>query len=295
MQQENKKMIKESQGFFAALDQTYRSTPGALRLYGIPEGSYHSDDEMLSIIHDMRTRIVTSERFSSEYILGVILCPITLQRTIFGTPVTTYLKENKGISSFLRIDEGFLPESNGVQLMSNLVHLDEFIELAKTEGMIGTKSRSIIKEVNETGIRDIVKQQLDVAKKVYESGLLPIIDPDVDVHMKDKKLAEFILKNVLLEELDRLDSTTDVILNLTLPEQANLYQELVNHPRVIRVLASSSGLKQSEADRRLNDNHGMIASFSRALSEDLSYEETDFEFDYYLQHTIQEIYNASLT
>lgn len=293
LNEENLKIIKEHPGFIAAMDQGDLTTPSTLRKYGIPDETYQTEEEMHMIVHDMRTRMVISPEFNAKYVLGVILYKDSLNRQIYGKDFPNYLWEEKEILPFLKIDQGLAPKQNGVQLMKDLTEYDELIEQAKKYPIIGLKTRSLIGAANEKGIKDIVKQQFDIAKKVYKDGFLPVIEPNIELHIPDKKQAEVYLKEELHQAIRALPKDMLITIKLTLPEEADFYHDLIEYPNVVRILASSSGLRQTEADRKLSENHDMIASFSRALTEGLSYEETEFEYDYHLKQTIHAIYDAS--
>ena len=288
-------IVKTHPGFIAAMDQGDLSTPGALRQYGVPDETYQTSEEMHNIIHDMRTRMIISDEFSSKYVLGVILYKDALERTIFSEPMPNYLWDKKGILPFLKIDQGLAPLMNGVQLLDELTEFDELVEKAKDFPFIGMKYRSLVCSANEKGIKELVKQQFDLAKKVYALGYLPMLEPDIELHIPDKKQAETYLKEAIREELSKLDKEVQVMLKLTLPTVPDFYHDLLDFPNVVRILASSSGLRQTEADKKLSENHDMIASFSRALTEGLSYQESDMEFDFHLHQTIHAIYDASNT
>ncbi|RHH71451.1 fructose-bisphosphate aldolase class I [Vagococcus sp. AM17-17] len=288
-------MVKTHPGFIAAMDQGDLSTPGALRQYGVPDETYQTSEEMHNIIHDMRTRMIISDEFSSKYVLGVILYKDALERTIFSEPMPDYLWNKKGMLPFLKIDQGLAPLVDGVQQMAELTEFDTLVEKAKDFPFIGFKFRSLVCAANEEGIKQLVKQQFDLAKKVYSLGYLPMLEPDIDLHIIDKKQAEIYLKEALIKELNDLDSDMKIMLKLTLPSESDFYHDLLDFPQVVRMLASSSGLRQTEADKKLSENHDMIASFSRALTEGLSYQESDMEFDFHLRQTLHAIFDASNT
>ncbi|MGO3731932.1 MAG: fructose bisphosphate aldolase [Vagococcus sp.] len=286
--------MRNGKGFVAALDQSATSTPNVLRAYGIPDDTYQTSEEMFNLAHDMRMRMMISPDFSSKYILATILFEGTLNRTVFGVSTSEYLWNEKGILSFLKIDNGLAPEMNGVQLMKDIPDLDKLLEEANAYHLFGTKARSFIKQANETGIIDVVAQQFDLAKKVYAAGLIPIIEPEIDIHSPEKGQAEVILKKEIEKHLSELAPDVKVILKLSIPNVPDFYQDFTTHHNVVRVVALSGGYKKSEANRKLAENHGMIASFSRALEEGLAYQETDMEFDYDLKESINTIYQASL-
>lgn len=285
--------IKTQDGFIAALDQSGGSTPKALKLYGVAENEYSGDDEMFAKVHEMRTRIITDNSFDGERILGAILFENTLDRDINGKPSAEFLWQEKGIVPFLKIDKGLADEANGAQLMKPMPELDALLEKAKKQPVFGTKMRSVIKQANEDSIKAVVKQQFDVGKQILNAGLVPIIEPEVDIHAPDKAQAEALLKNEILAQLDELNAEQNIMLKLTLPEVDNFYQELVAHERVVRVVALSGGYSREKANEKLNNNQGIIASFSRALSEGLSAQQTSTEFSDTLNQSINSIFEAS--
>ena len=287
--------IRDRDGFIAALDQSGGSTPKALRLYGIDDGAYSGDDEMFSIIHGMRTRIVTSPSFDGDRILGAILFENTMDRKIEGKPSARYLWEEKGVVPFLKVDKGLAAEADGVQLMKPMPGLDALLARAKENGIFGTKMRSVVKRANPDGVRAIVDQQFEVGRRILDAGLVPIIEPEVDIHSPEKEQAEGLLKDALLAHLDALGPDRKVMLKLTLPERENHYAECVKHPAVLRVAALSGGYTREEANARMARNHGVVASFSRALTEGLTARQTDAEFDAMLDTSIASIYEASRT
>lgn len=295
MNKEQVDIIQKGKGFIAALDQSGGSTPKALKLYGINEDAYSDEEEMFDLVHEMRTRIITSPSFTSEHILGAILFEQTMDRMIEGKPTGDYLWEEKRIVPFLKVDKGLAEEEDGVQLMKPMPELDDLLKRAVDRHIFGTKMRSVIKEPNEPGIKKVVDQQFEVAKKILSYGLMPIVEPEVDIHVSDKVKAEEILKRNILEHLDQLGDDEKVMLKLTIPTEANFYKELIEHPKVLRVVALSGGYPQEEANRKLTENEGLIASFSRALSEGLNAAQSDEEFDTHLKQAIEEIYNASIT
>lgn len=295
MNKEQVDIIQKGKGFIAALDQSGGSTPKALKLYGINEDAYSDEEEMFDLVHEMRTRIITSPSFTSEHILGAILFEQTMDRMIEGKPTGDYLWEEKRIVPFLKVDKGLAEEEDGVQLMKPMPELDDLLKRAVDRHIFGTKMRSVIKEPNEPGIKKVVDQQFEVAKKILSYGLMPIVEPEVDIHVSDKVKAEEILKRNILEHLDQLGDDEKVMLKLTIPTEANFYKELIEHPKVLRVVALSGGYPQEEANRKLTENEGLIASFSRALSEGLNAAQSDEEFDAHLKQAIEEIYNASIT
>jgi fructose-bisphosphate aldolase, class I len=287
--------IKSGRGFIAALDQSGGSTPKALASYGIPETAYSGDEEMFDLVHQMRTRIIESTSFNSDRILGAILFQITMDRKIANLRSADYLWQVKGIVPFLKIDEGLEGESDGVQLMKPIPDLDSLLERAIDAGMFGTKMRSFIKLPDEAGIRAIAAQQFSVARKVLATGLIPIIEAEIDIHSPGKSEAESILRAAVLEELKALSVEQQVMLKVTLPEQNDYYADFVADPRVLRVLALSGGYRREEADDRLTRNHGVIASFSRALTQGTSVQQSQQDFDATLNQAIGSIFRASIT
>lgn len=294
----NKEQLNRMQtgkGFIAALDQSGGSTPKALSLYGVQESSFSNDEEMYTLVHEMRTRIINSAAFDSQYILGAILFENTMDRKIDGQWTADYLWEKKKIVPFLKVDKGLSDLANGVQLMKPIANLDELLTRAVERNVFGTKMRSVIKEANATGIREIVKQQFEVGLQIFEKGLIPIIEPEVDIYSTDKEKSEEILKEEIIKQLNALDSEVKVMLKLSIPTVNNFYKELISDPHVVRVVALSGGYSREEANQKLAQNHGLIASFSRALSEGLSFGQADHDFDSALGETIKEIYESSIT
>ena len=287
--------MKTQPGFIAALDQSGGSTPGALRAYGIEDGAWANEEEMFALVHQMRTRIITSPAFTGQRILGAILFENTMDRSIEGRPTADYLWNVKRIVPFLKVDKGLAEEKNGVQLMKPMPELGALLGRAVATGIFGTKMRSFIRQASETGIAGIVRQQFELARQITATDLVPIVEPEVDIHCPAKPQAESLLKAALLEELDRLEPDQLVMLKLTLPEEDDLYAELVKHPRVVRVVALSGGYSREEGNRRLRRNHGVVASFSRALVEGLSVEQSDAEYNALLDASIQSIFEASNT
>jgi fructose-bisphosphate aldolase class I len=287
--------IKTHPGFIAALDQSGGSTPSALRLYGIKEGAWSNEDEMFAIVHQMRTRIITSPSFTGERILAAILFENTMERDIEGQPTADYLWNVKRVVPFLKVDKGLAAEKGGVQLMKPMPELAELLDRAKAKRIFGTKMRSVIKQANATSIKDIVSQQFEVAGQIIAAGLLPIIEPEVDIHCPEKAKAEELLKAAILEELNELPVGQLVMLKLTLPEQDDFYADCIRHPNVVRVVALSGGYAREEANDRLRRNHGIVASFSRALVEGLSAQQSDAEYNALLDASIQSIFEASNT
>jgi len=284
--------MKQQPGFVAALDQSGGSTPKALAAYGIKEGSWSDEEEMFAIVHRMRSRIIASPSFDRQRILGAILFENTMDRNIKGRPAADYLWDVKQIVPFLKIDNGLAEEKNGVRLMKAMPQLDALLKQARAKGIFGTKMRSVINKVNLGGIRDIVDQQFEVASQILAAGLVPIIEPEVDIHCLCKAEAEGLLKIFLLEKLDRLPPGHLVFLKLTLPEHNDLSADLVGHTRVVRVLALSGGYSLDKANARLRRNAGMVASFSRALVEGLAAKQSDAEFNAVLDGAVQSIFKA---
>jgi fructose-bisphosphate aldolase, class I len=287
--------MKTHPGFIAALDQSGGSTPGALRLYGIKEGAWSNEDEMFGIVHQMRTRMITSPSFTGERIIGAILFENTMDRDIEEQPTADYLWNVKRVVPFLKVDKGLATEKNGVQLMKPMPALTALLEKAKAKRIFGTKMRSVIKQASEAGIKDIVNQQFELAAQIIAAELLPIVEPEVDIHCPGKARAEALLKAAILEKLNQLPAGQLVMLKLTLPEQDNFYADFVEHPKVLRVVALSGGYSRDEANDRLRRNHSIIASFSRALAEGLSAQQSDAEFNAMLDKSIQSIFEASNT
>lgn len=280
-------------GFIAALDQSGGSTPKALRLYGIEESEYSSDEEMFNLVHDMRTRIITSAPFSGERVLGAILFENTLDREIEGMSTAHYLWQKKRVIPFLKVDKGLQEESDGVQLMKPMPELDALLAKAVAQDVFGTKMRSVVKLANQQGIKAVVEQQFEVGKQILAAGLVPIIEPEVDIHSPQKAEAEALLKLEILTQLNLLSEGQEVMLKLTLPDQANFYKELVDNPRVLKVVALSGGYTRNDANAKLTENQGMIASFSRALTEGTSAKQSKEEFEALLDTAIDGIYTAS--
>ena len=287
--------MKNGKGFIAALDQSGGSTPKALKLYGIEESAYSGEEEMFDLVHQMRTRIIKNPSLNAERILGAILFDMTMERTIDGKGTAEYLWENKKIVPFLKIDNGLAAEENGVQIMKAIPELDDRLARANGHKVFGTKMRSVIKLANRKGIQQIVDQQFEIGKKILAAGLVPIIEPEVDINSHEKEQAEGILKLELLDQLNKLKDNQNVMLKLTLPSQVNFYSDLVSHPRVIRVVALSGGYSRDEANKMLAKNNGVVASFSRALTEGLSAQQSDKEFDDALDKAVQSIFEASNT
>lgn len=287
--------MHSGKGFIAALDQSGGSTPKALALYGIQENSFNNDEEMYTLVHEMRTRIIKTPAFNNESILGAILFENTMDRKIDGQWSADYLWERKNIVPFLKVDKGLTELANGVQLMKSIPNLDELLTRAVERNIFGTKMRSVIKEANAIGIQKVVEQQFAVGMQIFEKGLIPIIEPEVDIYSADKEKSEEILKEEILKQLDLLDKDVKVMLKLSIPTVNNFYKELISHPNVVRVVALSGGYSKEDANDKLAKNHGLIASFSRALSEGLSVDQSDAEFNAKISQTIQDIYKASIT
>lgn len=287
--------VRTQDGFIAALDQSGGSTPKALGLYGVAESEYSGDDEMFAKVHEMRTRIITSPAFTGERILGAILFENTMDRTIEGKGTATYLWEDRKVVPFLKIDKGLADEDGGVQLMKPMPGLGDLLTKAKAAGIFGTKMRSVIKSAESAGVKAVVAQQFEVGQQIADAGLIPIIEPEVDIHSATKSEAEAMLRDELMAHLDKLGKDTHVMLKLTLPEEDNFYKCCIDHPQVVRVVALSGGYPRDESNARLSRNNGMIASFSRALSEGLSAQQTAEEFDGMLDASIQSIFEASRT
>ena len=287
--------MRTGKGFIAALDQSGGSTPKALKLYGIEESAYSGEEEMFDLVHQMRTRIIKSPSLNAERTLGAILFDMTMEKTIDGKGTAEYLWENKKIVPFLKIDNGLATEENGVQVMKSIPELDDRLKRANGHKVFGTKMRSVIKLANRKGIQQVVDQQFEIGKKILAAGLIPIIEPEVDINSHVKEQAEGILKLEILDHLNKLNDKQNVMLKLTLPSQVNFYADLVSHPRVVRVVALSGGYARDEANKLLAKNNGVIASFSRALTEGLSAQQSDKEFDDALDKAVQSIYDASNT
>ncbi|MBK5240017.1 fructose bisphosphate aldolase [Clostridium sp.] len=294
MNQEQMDRINAGKGFVAALDQSGGSTPTALLKYGISKDCYSNDEAMFNLVHEMRTRIITNPAFSSEHILGAILFENTMDRKVFDKFTADFLWENKSVVPFLKVDKGLAELENGVQLMKPIPNLNELLKRAVDKNIFGTKMRSVIKEANPEGIRKLVEQQFDIGKKIAEAGLVPIIEPEVDIHSADKEKSEKLLRYEILSQLSALDKDVKVMLKLSIPTEDNFYHDLMDNPHVLRVVALSGGYTQSEANEKLSRNHGLVASFSRALSEGLSTKQTDKEFNLMLSNSIRTIYEASI-
>ena len=293
MNQKQLEQMKNGKGFIAALDQSGGSTPKALKAYGVAEDAYKNEEEMFDLIHAMRTRIIKSKSFD-ERILGAILFEQTMDRTIDGKKTGDFLWEEKHVVPFLKIDKGLADEKDGVQLMKDMPSLDDLLKHAVERHIFGTKERSVIKTAAPGPIKAVVAQQFEIGKKVLSYGLVPIIEPEVDIHLAEKKEAEAVLKEEILRELDALSENQNVMLNLTIPTVNDFYKELIAHPRVIRVVALSGGYSREDANELLAQNPGLIASFSRALAEGLFAQQSDEEFNEILGKSIEGIYEASI-
>jgi fructose-bisphosphate aldolase class I len=293
--EQQKTKFRTQAGFIAALDQSGGSTPKALKLYGIPETAYSGDAQMMDLIHAMRTRIITSPSFNGDRVLAAILFENTMDREILGRPTADYLWDVKKVVPILKVDKGLQDEADGVQLMKPMPGLDSLLARAKAKGIFGTKMRSVIKQANPAGIKAVVAQQFDVAKQIIAAGLVPIIEPEVDIKCPDKAGAEDLLKAELMAQLDKLPEGQLVMLKLTIPSRDNLYADCIRHPRVLKVVALSGGYSRADANEKLARQHGMVASFSRALTEGLTAQQSDAEFDKALDSAIESIYQASRT
>jgi fructose-bisphosphate aldolase class I len=295
MDQQQLEKVRDGKGFIAALDQSGGSTPKALRLYGVGEDQYADEDEMFDRIHEMRSRIITSPSFGGDRVVGAILFKMTMDRQINGQDSGHYLWSVKQVVPFLKVDKGLAEEVDGVQLMKPIGRLDGLLERGVAEGMFGTKMRSVVKLADPKGIDAIVNQQFDVGLTILEAGLVPILEPEVDIKSPEKRSAEALLKAAILTRVDDLPADQQVIFKLTLPEENGFYGDLVGHPRVMRVVALSGGYSRDQANDRLAHNPGVIASFSRALTEGLTAQQSDEEFDAVLDASIKSIYDASIT
>lgn len=293
MNQEHFDIMKNKDGFIAALDQSGGSTPKALGAYGVNEDQFSNDDEMFTLVHDMRTRIITSPSFTSDKIIGAILFEHTMNNKIEGKYTGEYLTD-KGIVPFIKVDQGLAEEENGVQMMKPLTKLEALLETANERRMFGTKMRSNILSYHEEGIDGVVKQQFDVAEQIIGAGLVPIIEPEVNIHAEDKEQIEEYLNKSIKKHLDALDEDDYVMLKLTIPTNPNLYQDLANHPQVVRLVALSGGYETDEANKKLGQNDDVIASFSRALTQELSVDQSEEEFDAKLKEAVESIYEASV-
>ena len=287
--------VRNDDGFIAALDQSGGSTPKALKLYGVEEDAYSGDEEMFDRIHEMRSRIIKSDSFNGDRILGAILFEMTMDRDIDGRGTADYLWNVKRVVPFLKVDKGLADEADGVQLMKPIPDLEPLLKRANEKGVFGTKMRSVIKLANEKGINDVVDQQFDIGRQILDAGLVPIIEPEVDIHSPEKAEAEALLKAAILRRLEQLGDNEQIMLKLTLPTEENFYADLVDHPRVLRVVALSGGYSREEANDKLSQNNGVIASFSRALTEGLTAQQSENEFDSSLDDSIGSIFEASKT
>jgi fructose-bisphosphate aldolase class I len=287
--------VQSANGFIAALDQSGGSTPKALKLYGIPEDAYSGDDEMFAVVHAMRARIIASSSFTGDRILGSILFEGTMDREIEGLDSVAYLWNTKQVVPFLKVDKGLADESDGVQLMKPMPNLDELLGKAVDQGVFGTKMRSVALLADKSGMKELIDQQFAIAHQIIAAGLVPIVEPEIDIHSPQKAAAEVLLKAAIKEQLSQLSADQKVMLKLTLPDVDDFYMDLVKHPNVLRVVALSGGYHREEANARLARNHGVVASFSRALTEGLSIQQSDEEFDATLDASIASIYEASTT
>ena len=294
MNKEQFERMKNGKGFIAALDQSGGSTPKALLNYGVKEDAYSNEEEMFEQVHEMRKRIIKDKAFTSDRILAAILFKVTMNSKIDGKFTGDYLWEEKGIVPILKVDEGLDVEKDGAQLMKPFKHIDELLANARERNIFGTKMRSVVKELNEESIKKVVEQQFDYAKKISAAGFVPIIEPEVDIHAKDKAEIEEVLKKYLVEELKKLDKDTYVMFKLTLPEKENLYEELYDFDQTVRVVALSGGYSRDDANEKLRKNKGVIASYSRALTEGLNVNQTDEEFTKMLDDSIEKNYSASV-
>ena len=290
---QQKSKIQSQPGFIAALDQSGGSTPKALKLYGVNDDAWSNDEEMFTVVHEMRTRIITSPSFNGDRILAAILFENTMDRDIDGQPTADYLWNVKNVVPILKVDKGLADEDDGVQVMKPMPQLAELLKKAKSKGIFGTKMRSVIKQASATGIKAVVKQQFEVGQQIVAAGLVPIIEPEVDIHCPDKAAAEAMLKSEMLAALNSLSPDQIVMLKLTLPEADNFYADCVAHDNVLKVVALSGGYSREEANARLSRNNGVVASFSRALSEGLSAQQSEAEFDSMLDSSIAAIFEAS--
>ena len=295
LKEQQQRKIRTQPGFLAALDQSGGSTPKALTAYGIKEGAWSNDEEMFALVHQMRARIITSPSFNGDRILGAILFEGTMDRDIDGLPSADYLWNRKRVVPFLKVDKGLAAEKDGVQLMKPMPDLPALLKKAVAKNIFGTKMRSVINQANAAGIRAVIRQQFEVAAQILAAGLVPIVEPEVDIHCPDKAKAEALLKAAINEKLNTLSANEVVMLKLTLPEQDDFYIEFVKHPKVLKVVALSGGYSRADANERLVRNHGVVASFSRALVEGLSAGQSDAEFDAVLDSAIQSTYEASIT
>jgi fructose-bisphosphate aldolase, class I len=295
MNDEQMQKIAAGRGFIAALDQSGGSTPKALRMYGVPEDAYSGEEEMFDRIHEMRTRIITSPSFTGDRIIGAILFEQTMDRQIEGQDSADYLWSVKQVVPFLKVDKGLDDEADGVQIMKPIPQLDDLLARARDKNVFGTKMRSVIKHAGTDGVATIADQQFEIGRRILDTGLMPILEPEIDIHSPTKAEAETQLRDALLTRLDELGDGEQVMFKLTLPEEDDFYLPLVEHPKVLKVVALSGGYSREEANARLARNHGVVASFSRALTEGLSVDQSDEEFDAQLDASIKSIYEASIT
>ena len=295
MTSEQASKMQNQDGFIAALDQSGGSTPKALKLYGVEEDAYSNDEERIAAVHAMRTRIITSPSFGGNRILGAILFEVTMDSQIEGKPTAQYLWQDKQVVPILKVDKGLAPENDGVQIMNPMPELDDLLARANANGIFATKMRSVIQRASASGVQSVVDQQFEIGRQIMAAGLVPIIEPEVDIHSPEKAAAEALLRDNLLDQLNSLSDDQKVMLKLTLPEKDNFYADCVAHPNVLRVVALSGGYSREEANGRLSRNHGMVASFSRALSEGLSVQQSAEEFDAMLDSSIASICEASKT
>ena len=294
MNKEQLDIITKKKGFIAALDQSGGSTPKALAAYGISEDAYKTTEEMFDLVHEMRTRIIKSKAFNSDKIIGAILFEQTIDRKIDGKYTGDYLWEEKGIVPFLKVDKGLAEVENGVQLMKDIDNLDELIKRANERHIFGTKMRSVIQEANEKGIKEVVDQQFEIGQRIFDGGLMPILEPEVSINSKTKKEAEAIMKEEILKHLDALKGDTKVMLKLTIPTEDDFFRELIDHDRVIRVVALSGGYSRDDANKMLEKNPGLIASFSRALVSEVRADQSEEEFEAEMKKSVDSIYQASI-
>lgn len=295
MNQEQFRRMREGKGFIAALDQSGGSTPKALRQYGVPESAYSGEEEMYDLVHRMRTRIITSPAFTSDYILGAILFENTMHRAIDGIPTADYLWDRKGIVPFLKVDKGLAAPENGVQLMKPMPGLNDLLKQAVDKNVFGTKMRSVIKEANPKGIAAIVAQQFEIGRQIAGFGLVPILEPETDITSSDRKESEKLMKEEIRKQLAALPADTKVMFKFSIPVEDNFYRDLMSDPHVVRIVALSGGYSQAESNERLARNHDLIASFSRALAEGLDARQSDEQFNDTLTKSIKDIYAASIT
>ncbi len=295
MSQAQREKVSAAAGFIAALDQSGGSTPKALLQYGVEESEYEGETQMFDLIHQMRSRIMTSPAFTGDKVLGAILFEQTMDRDVEGQGTASYLWNERQVVPFLKVDKGLADESDGAQVMKPIPGLDDLLARARDKGVFGTKMRSVIKTADPAGVKAVVDQQFAIGHQIVEAGLVPIIEPEVDIHSPSKAEAEELLRAALIEHADGLEAGQEVMLKLTLPVEANFYQDLIGHERILRVVALSGGYSRDEANRRLFENNGMIASFSRALAEGLSAQQSDDEFNETIGASIDAIYTASCT